>query len=183
MADRRILALYSHFGPGLHTHVMATKKALLDHRLLFLRDTFSGSAFAASEAFLGSAESPPRLDDRDMLWCWRALTGLGRYDPEFGGEMILWDEKKVIKFPVGSTFLFPAAFMRYSFTRVRPWERRFSFSQYSQAGLFRYVENGFMSEATFEATAWRSVREKRDRVRDARMQTALGMFSHLNDFA
>ncbi|KAJ7429110.1 hypothetical protein B0H11DRAFT_1769725, partial [Mycena galericulata] len=171
------------FGPRLHGHVMATKKALLDHRLLFLRDTFAGSAFAASEAFLGSDESPPRLDDRDMLWAWRALTGLGRYDPDFGGEMILWDEKKVIKFPVGSTFLFPAAFMRYSFTRVHPWERRFAFSQYLDAGLFRYVENGFLSEATFEATAWKSVREARDRIRDARMQTALGMLSHISDFA
>ncbi|KAJ7429982.1 hypothetical protein B0H11DRAFT_1747426, partial [Mycena galericulata] len=171
------------FAPRLHTHVMATKKALLDYRLLFLRNAFSGSAFAATEAFLGSAESPPRLDDRDMLWCWRGLTGLGRYDPDHGGEIILWDEKKVIRFPVGSTFLFPAAFMRYSFTRVRPWERRFAFSQYSHAGLFRYVENGFMSEATFEATAWRSVRDARDRIRDARMQTALGMFSHLSDVA
>ncbi|KAJ7448472.1 hypothetical protein B0H11DRAFT_1744202, partial [Mycena galericulata] len=174
--------LYSTFGPHLHTHVMATKDALLGHQLLWLREGFSGSAFAASEIFLGSAESPPRLDDRDMLWGWRGLTGLGRYDADCGGEVILWDEKKVIKFPVGATFLFPAAFMRYSFTSVRPWERRYAFSQYSDAGLFRYVENGFMSEGTFEATAWKAAREARDRVRDARMQTALGMYSHITDF-
>ncbi|KAJ6458088.1 hypothetical protein DFH09DRAFT_961241, partial [Mycena vulgaris] len=175
------------FAPRLWGHVAGTKQKLLanaadDLASPRLRDNFSGGAFAASEFFLGSAESPPRLDDRDMLWGWRGLTSLGTYDSRFGGELILWDEKLVIKFPVGATFLFPAAFMRYSFTAIRPWERRYSFSQYSQGALFRYAENGFMSEANFEATAWREAHDARNRIRDARMQTALGMYSNMHDF-
>lgn len=179
-----IAVVYSHFAPELHTHATATKEALLGAEDLFLRESFGGAggAFTASEVFLGSVESPPRLDDRDMLWGWRAITALGRYDADRGGEIILWDEKKVIKFPVGSTFLFPAAFMRYSFTSVGPLEKRYALSQYSEAGLYRYVENGFMSEGSFEATAWKEDQDARDRKRDARMQTALGMYSHIKDF-
>ncbi|KAJ7075902.1 hypothetical protein C8R43DRAFT_910698, partial [Mycena crocata] len=61
-------------------------------------------------------------DDLEMLWGWRALTLLGSTRRDGGGELILWEEKKVIELPVGSTVLFPAAFTRYSFTQVRAGE-------------------------------------------------------------
>ncbi|KAJ7035418.1 hypothetical protein C8F04DRAFT_1182327 [Mycena alexandri] len=164
--------IHYQFAPRLHCHIQTTKDKLL-HQNPFLRDNFVGGAFPASEIFLGNPESPPRLDDLDMPWGWRALTSLGTYDPRWSAKLILWDEKKVIKFPPGATFLFPAAFIRYSFTPVHAGETHYAFSQYAQAGLFRYVENGFMSEANFEATAWKKQREARDRARDARMVDAL----------
>jgi hypothetical protein len=93
----------------------------------------------------------------------------------------LWEEKKVIAFPVGATFLFPAAFTRYSFTQVRAGEQQFGFAQYSQAGPFRHVENGFRNEAAFETQAWKSTREARNRMKDGRMATALAMYSIVED--
>jgi hypothetical protein len=160
--------------------VLQTKNSLLEHDSA-LRDNCTGGAFPAIEYFLGSDESPPRLDDLDMMWTWRALTSLGSYNARWGGELILWDEKKVIRFPPGATFLFPAAFMRYSFTQVRAGETQYAFSQYAQAGLFRFVENGFMSEANFEATAWKGQKEAREKSREARMANALAMYSHINE--
>jgi hypothetical protein len=172
--------LHEKFAPHLYSHLNATKDALLEHDW-DLRDNCYGGAFPAVEFFLGSDESPPRLDDLDMMWGWRALTALGNYNPRWGGELILWDEKKVVKFPPGSTFLFPSTLIRYSFTQIRDGESHYTFQQYAQAGLYRYVESGFRSEATFEATAWMEEREARDRLRDARMGTALAMYSQLEE--
>ncbi|KAJ7810041.1 hypothetical protein B0H13DRAFT_1667755, partial [Mycena leptocephala] len=169
------------FAPHLHSHLSGTKDALLDNDE-DLRDNCYGGAFPAVEFFLGSDESPPRLDDLDMPWAWRGITALGDYNPRWGGELILWDEKKVVRFPPGSTFLFPASFIRYSFTQVREGETHYTFGQYAQAGLFRYLESGCRSEAMFEATAWTAEREARDRLRDARMANALSMYSHLDEF-
>jgi hypothetical protein len=172
-------ALYCDFAPRLHSHVEKVKYCVLGHDWT-LRDTYPG-AFHASEWFLRSDESPPRLDDLEMLWGWRALTALGNYNARWGGELILWEEKKVIAFPVGATFLFPAAFTRYSFTQVRAGEQQFGFAQYSQAGSFRHIENGFRNEAAFETQAWKSTREARNRMKDGRMATALAMYSVVED--
>ncbi|KAJ7682140.1 hypothetical protein DFH06DRAFT_978036 [Mycena polygramma] len=173
-------ALYQNFAPRIYEHVDQTKYRILN-RDWTLRDNFPPGAFHASEWFLGSDESPPRLDDLQMLWSWRALTALGNYNARWGGEVILWEEKKVIKFPVGSTFLFPSAFMRYSFTQVNAGEHQFWFSQYSQAGLFRHVENGHRCEANFDTQSWTKTRRDRDAMKDKRMETALGMFSTVDE--
>ncbi|KAJ7916472.1 hypothetical protein B0H13DRAFT_1609353, partial [Mycena leptocephala] len=167
--------------PRLLAYVRHTKDVLMANDPT-LRDNCTGGAFPAVEFFLGSDESPPTLHDLDMMWSWRALTALGEYNARWGGELILWDEKKIFKFPPGATFLFPGRLIRYSFTQVRcSFSSEYSFGQYAHAGLFRYVENGFMSEANFEATAWKLQREARDRMRDARMVKALGMYSLLNE--
>ncbi|KAJ6463771.1 hypothetical protein C8R47DRAFT_992398, partial [Mycena vitilis] len=172
--------IHQRFAPRLHAHVGETKDALLEHDSS-LRDNYTGGAFPSTEYFFGNEESAPRLDDLDMPWSWRALTSLGSYNPRWGGELILWDEKKVIRFPPGTTFLFPSSFIRYSFTHVREGEMQYAFSQYAHAGLFRFVENGFLSEANFEKTAWSAQKDVRDKVRDARMVNALGMYSHLDE--
>ncbi|KAJ6525538.1 hypothetical protein DFH09DRAFT_936612, partial [Mycena vulgaris] len=168
------------FAPRMSAYMTDTKTALLNHNAR-LHDNFSGGAWASAEFFLSSHKSPPRLDDLDLLWGWCALTSLGNYNPRWGEELILWDEQKVIKFPPGSTFLFLAAFMRYSYTQVRAGEKQYAFDQYLQAGLFRFVESDFRSEASFEATAWKPDHDAREKLRQARMATALGMYSHVSE--
>ncbi|KAJ7164823.1 hypothetical protein C8R43DRAFT_878930 [Mycena crocata] len=172
--------LYRIGAPRVHAHVDQVKYRLLAHDPQ-LRDIFPGSAFHAAEWFLGSPESAPRLEDLEFVWAWRGTTMLGRYGHRWGGELILWEERKVIELPVGSTFLFPTAFTRYSFTEVRAGESQYAFSQYSLAAPFRYVDNGFKSEKAFEERAWARVREARQRRRDARMTTALSMYSTLSE--
>ncbi|KAJ7182631.1 hypothetical protein C8R43DRAFT_868982 [Mycena crocata] len=172
--------LYRIGAPRVHAFVDHVKYQLLAHDPL-LRDEFPGSAFHAAEWFLGSPESPPRLDDLEFLWAWRGMSFLGKYAHRWGGALILWEERKVIELPVGSTFLFPAAFTRYSFTEVRAGEYQYVFSQYTQAAPFRYVDNGFKSERAFEERAWTRVRDARARRREARMTEALAMYSTLSE--
>ncbi|KAJ7015935.1 hypothetical protein C8F04DRAFT_984117 [Mycena alexandri] len=173
-------AVHQRFAPRLHSHLYETKDLLLENDE-WLRDNPTSGAFPAIEFFLGNDESPPRLDDHNLPWTLRALTALGEHNPCWGGELIMWEEKEVITFPPGATILFPASFTRYSFTQVHAGESQYSVSQYAQAGLFRYVENGFLNEANFEAVAWKKQREARDRLRDARMALTLGMYPVADD--
>lgn len=57
--------------------------------------------------------------------------------------MILWDLKLVAEFPPGSTIMIPSSVIHHSNTRIQLNEVRYSFTQYSAGGLFRWVDLGF----------------------------------------
>ncbi|KAJ7655758.1 hypothetical protein DFH06DRAFT_992525 [Mycena polygramma] len=146
-----------------------------------LRREFEG-IFPAAEFDLGELGSAPRLQDRDLIQGWRAVTALGTYNSHFGGDLVLWDDGWIIRFPPGATILFPAALMRYSFVDVLPGEKQYTFSQYSPAGLYRYIINGYRSDGHFERTAEKREMETRNRARGRRLEAAVKMYSTLNEF-
>ncbi|KZP30363.1 hypothetical protein FIBSPDRAFT_908068 [Athelia psychrophila] len=92
--------------------------------------------------------------------CRCAVTALGDYDPTLGGHLILWDLKLIIEFPPGSTVLIPSAIFTHSNTAIQEGESRYSFTQYTSGGLFRWVEHGFQGEQPYHASL--SNREKRE---------------------
>ncbi|MDQ1532191.1 MAG: hypothetical protein QOE37_2344 [Microbacteriaceae bacterium] len=49
----------------------------------------------------------------------------------------------MIEFPPGSTVLIPSACLYHSNTAIQAGERRYSFTQYTSGGLFRWVDQGF----------------------------------------
>ena len=49
----------------------------------------------------------------------------------------------MIEFPPGSTILIPSATLRHSNVAIQPGEKRFSITQYTAGGLFRWVDHGF----------------------------------------
>ncbi|KAJ6474619.1 hypothetical protein DFH06DRAFT_1011593 [Mycena polygramma] len=146
-----------------------------------LRREFEG-IFPTAEFDLGELGSAPRLQDRDLIQGWRALTALGTYNSHFGGDLVLWDDGWIIRFPPGATILFPAALMRYSFVDVLPGEKQYTFSQYSPAGLYRYILNGYRSDGHFERSAEKREMETRNRARGRRLEAAVKMYSTLNEF-
>ncbi len=50
-------------------------------------------------------------DSANLPFGWCAITALGRFDPRFGGHLVLWDLKLVLDFPPGSTILIPSAIL------------------------------------------------------------------------
>ncbi|KAK7050378.1 hypothetical protein R3P38DRAFT_2391354, partial [Favolaschia claudopus] len=84
-------------------------------------------------------------------WC--SITSLGNFDPDKGGHLIMWDLKLIIRFPPGYTILIPSALIRHSNTSIQPHEKRFSFTQYTAAGIFRFVDNDFRSDVSVEASS------------------------------
>ncbi|KDR84207.1 hypothetical protein GALMADRAFT_55215 [Galerina marginata CBS 339.88] len=91
-------------------------------------------------------------DYNNLAFGWCAITALGSYDYKAGGHLVLWDLKLVIEFPPGSTILIPSSAIRHSNTRIQAGERRYSVTQYSAGGLFRWLENDFKTVIDHRST-------------------------------
>ncbi|HXC06529.1 MAG TPA: hypothetical protein VNZ86_17355 [Bacteroidia bacterium] len=112
-------------------------------------------------------------------WC--SVTALGKFDSTQGGHLVLWDFGLIIEFPAGSTILIPSALLVHSNTSIQPDESRCSIVQYAAGGLFRWVENGCMTDV--ERLAQASVDDIIDhRLAQAqRWEKAQRMFTHLDE--
>ncbi|KAJ7664811.1 hypothetical protein B0H17DRAFT_848388, partial [Mycena rosella] len=127
---------FQSFAPKLYVYTENAMDLIFKHNNELHRE-FPG-AFASAEYDLGDLGSALQLQDRDLLQGWRALTALGTYDSRYGGDLVLWDDGFVVRFPPGAIVLFPAALMCYLFVGVRPGEKQYMFSQSSTAGLYQY---------------------------------------------
>ncbi|KAJ6579042.1 hypothetical protein DFH09DRAFT_1246182 [Mycena vulgaris] len=96
--------------------------------------------------------------------------GPATFDPIRGGHLVLWDLKLVICFPPGSTILIPSAVLRHSNVGIAPAESRYSFTQFTAAGLFRWVDNVFKSDVTVaeESRYDEDAQDARERARRTR---------------
>ncbi|KAJ7606444.1 hypothetical protein DFH06DRAFT_1347977 [Mycena polygramma] len=157
--------LFQTFAPMLFAFYQA-QMGLIAH--IFAACTFN---------FGPHAITVPHLDFGNLAWGWCAITALGNFDPDVGGHLILWNLKLVIRFPPGSTILIPSAIIRHSNVPIRLHERRFSFTQYTAGGLFRWIRNGFRSDKAFNAGATSTEKAERAREAKTRWETGVGMYS------
>ncbi|KAJ7348101.1 hypothetical protein DFH08DRAFT_960452 [Mycena albidolilacea] len=81
-----------------------------------------------------------------------AITALGDFNYKMGGHLVLWDCKLVIEFPPGCTILIPSAAIYHSNIPIGHKEHRYSFTQYTAGGLFRWVEHDFKTEEDYFAS-------------------------------
>lgn len=146
-----------------------------------LRRNFPKSIFPCAAFNFGPATCTRK--HRDALNCpfgMCAIQALGDFDPKLGGHLILWETKKVVEFPPGSLILIPSATITHSNTPVQPGETRTSFTQFCAGALFRFVDNGFRTEAALERedpdAYLRMVKEKEER-----WQMGLNLLSRLGD--
>ena len=83
------------------------------------------------------------------------ITAIGEFNSEEGGHLVLWEARLVIQFPAMSTIFIPSAIVSHSNVIIDENERRYSVTQYSPAGLFRWVACGFRSQTALEAAGGR----------------------------
>ncbi|OSD07796.1 hypothetical protein PYCCODRAFT_1441668 [Trametes coccinea BRFM310] len=139
------------YAPKLYNYYSQTLNALLQHHPS-LRRNFAGSVFGSATFNLGpQTATDPHIDHLNLPAGLCAITALGRFDHRLGGHLILWDLGLIIEFPPGATVLIPSALLCHSNTAVQPHETRYSMTQYSAGGLFRWVECGFQSQKAFDA--------------------------------
>ncbi|THU84720.1 hypothetical protein K435DRAFT_822624 [Dendrothele bispora CBS 962.96] len=147
-----------------------------------LREHFNNNVFASCTVNFGPfTVCRPHTDRANLSFGWCAITALGDFNPDKGGHLILWDLSLIIRFPPGSTILIPSALITHSNVPIQEGETRYSFVQYSAAGLFRWVYNGFKSDVDFEATATSAQSAKREEDRKSRWKKGVGMFSKWSD--
>ncbi|KAJ7170395.1 hypothetical protein C8R43DRAFT_876069 [Mycena crocata] len=173
--------LFAMWAPLLFTFYQA-QMALLAAWKPSLRRNFAGSVFAACTFNFGPrAITAPHLDFANLAWGWCAITALGKFDPDIGGHLILWDLRLVIRFPPGSTILLPSALIRHSNVAIRPHERRCSFTQYTAGGLFRWISNGFKTDDAFEYSASTEEKAARSAESESRWEEGMKYFTVLED--
>ncbi|KAJ7088354.1 hypothetical protein B0H15DRAFT_780823 [Mycena belliarum] len=173
--------LFKAWNPEVHAFYEFTLDALTNQYNPNLRRNFQQkvSAFAAATLNFGpSTVTLPHIDCLNLAWGWCAITALGLFDPDLGGHLVLWDLKLIIRFPPGSTILIPSAILRHSNIGIQLGETRYSFTQFTAAGLFRWVDNGFKSDLTAvaETQADPEAQAARARARQTRWSDGIESF-------
>ncbi|KAK6996785.1 hypothetical protein R3P38DRAFT_2565380, partial [Favolaschia claudopus] len=174
-------SLFRTWNPDVYRLYEATLDALVDNhdalRRNFLR---RDSVFAAATFNFGpNTITNPHVDTLNLAWGWCTITALGPFDPTRGGHLVLWDLGLVIRFPPGSTILIPSAILRHSNVPIQEGERRYSFTQFSAAGLFRWVDNNFRSDATVNEEIRDDPEAQADRARARRTRWMTGVNSFM----
>ncbi|KAH9857662.1 hypothetical protein C2E23DRAFT_719904 [Lenzites betulinus] len=138
------------YAPRLHEYYASTMDTLLK-RDGMLEPNFNKSAFAAATFNLGpQVATHVHIDHQNLPAGWCTVTAIGDFNPKLGGHILLWDLKLMIEFPPGALILIPSAILRHSNTVIGSGERRYSFTQFSAGGLFRWVECGFQTQKMFK---------------------------------
>jgi hypothetical protein len=119
----------------------------------------------------------------NLSWGWCAITALGRFDPDKGGHLVLWDCNLIIRFPPGSTIFIPSAMVAHMNTPIQKGETRYSIVKYSAAGLFRFVANGCMTDKEWGLTATEEEKKAREEAKKNRWKIGLEMLSTLDEVA
>ena len=120
-------------------------------------------------------------DFGNLSFGWCAITALGDFNPDRGGDLVLWECKLIIRFPPGSTILIPSAILRHSNTRIGKGERRYSVTQYTAGAIFRWVEHGFQLDEKYYASLSRAERAQDRQTAASRWRRGRVMFSKLSD--
>lgn len=118
---------------------------------LFLLCALSNLVFASATFNFGPRTITfPHLDFLNLAWGWCFITALSWFNHELGGHLILWDLWLIIEFPPGMTIAIPPAIFCHLNISIQQDEKRFSITQYTSAGIFRFINNGFKTNITLE---------------------------------
>ena len=93
--------------------------------------------------------------------------------------MVLKDLGLVVEFPPGTTILIPSTLITHSNTPIRSHEIQYSIVQYAAGGLFRWVENRFMTDAAWEEAASKEQMDHREDDKKQRWERAFTKLDEL----
>lgn len=137
---------FHNWAPNLYKYYVSHLADLLTHDKTIHR-AFPHSAWAAATFNFGPATVCfKHTDNANLPFGWCGITSLGSFDPKLGGHLILWDLHLVIEFPAGSTILIPSASIAHANVPIQLGEKRYSFTQYTAGGIFRWVDNAFQKK-------------------------------------
>jgi predicted 2-oxoglutarate/Fe(II)-dependent dioxygenase YbiX len=170
------LDVFRTYAPRLYNYYRKNVTDVLAHDPS-LAENFDEGAWAAMTIDFGpQTVTRPHTDFDNLAYGWSCITSLGDFDPHKGGHLVLWDINMVVTFPPGCTVFIPSAVALHSNTPISPTEHRYSVTQYSAAGLFRWVDNDFRSDESREQQASAEELEKRMERSRTRWEEGLALF-------
>ncbi|KAL1740000.1 hypothetical protein HDZ31DRAFT_77205 [Schizophyllum fasciatum] len=147
-----------------------------------LKRNFARSVWACITINFGPRTVTYRHRDFGNLpfgWC--AITALGKFDADRGGHLVLWECGLVIRFPPGSTILIPSAIINHSNTAICRHERRYSVTQYTAGGIFRWVQHGCRLDEAYYSSLSKSEEQKAKRANSRRWRDGVELWSDIDD--
>lgn len=172
-------AAFKTYAPAVYDAYAENMDALLASDASLKRN-FPNTVFGATTVNFGPRTVCKRhIDSLNLSWGWCGISAAGEFDPTLGGHLVVDDIGYAIEFPSGSTILLPSALFIHSNLPVQEHEKRYSITQYSAGGLFRWVYNGFQTDKSFEKIhgANREKMEKRDSDYATRWEEAMEKFT------
>ncbi|KAF8969124.1 hypothetical protein BDZ97DRAFT_1654110, partial [Flammula alnicola] len=143
---------------------------------LFLRSIMPTVAFNIGR----NVSTKKHVDPQNCPFGWCLVTALGKFNSKAGGHIILWELGVVLEFPAGACVCLPSAVVTHSNIPVASGETRASFTQYCSGELFRYIENGFLTDTVLKTKDPLLFAINRER-RRTRLQNGYRMFSTVKE--
>ncbi|KAF8224354.1 hypothetical protein L208DRAFT_1311947 [Tricholoma matsutake] len=144
--------------------------------------------------FLDSVWAAISFNFGPATWCYRhmdwgnlafgvcIITNVGKFDSTCGSHLILWECGIVIEFPPGMSIIIPSAVISHSNLPIhQPHEIRYSFTQYTASGLFRWVEHGFQKEESYANGSLVAEHAAEEVRRAAHKDFGLSLFSTMDE--
>ncbi|KAJ6537124.1 hypothetical protein B0H19DRAFT_962418, partial [Mycena capillaripes] len=180
--------LFQQYAPKLYTYYFVTMLALLtQYPALTPFMPLARCVFACITFNFGPRTVTfPHLDFLNLAWGWCFITALGWFNWKKGGHLIVWGLASgplVIQFPPGATIAIPSAIFRHSNVAVQQGEKRFSFTQYTSAGVFRFVNNGFKTDVKLKKSMNKVAKEAFTAAARTRYAEGVEMYSKLEDLS
>lgn len=174
------IAAFAMWAPNLHGFYTEQLGKFYSHYPQLKRN-FYNSIFACCTFNFGPfTVCFDHTDPGNLPFGWCAITALGRFDFTRGGHLILWDLHLVIEFPPGTTVLIPSASIRHGNTSIQPGETRYSFTQYTAGGIFRWMEQGYQKTAEWYQGLTRREKDMQSQRDEEHWAMGIGLFSKLS---
>ncbi|KAJ8072162.1 hypothetical protein PM082_015720 [Marasmius tenuissimus] len=169
-------AAFKLWGLRLYKEYKATMDFVFNHpKLSHIPRNFSDDNIFAAAAFNfgGKVRTFKHRDHLNWAFGWCAITALGNFNPTKSARLVLWELKLVVDFPPGLTVLIPSAVITHSNTRITEGDERTSFTQYTAGAIFRWVENGGMTDGELreaDSGAWTKTKAQKSTAASKRIQ-------------
>ncbi|KAJ3560491.1 hypothetical protein NP233_g10806 [Leucocoprinus birnbaumii] len=133
--------------PELGVLFRKTVRSIIENSDDILEPNFYNSSFPACTVNFGpQVVTDKHCDDQNYATAVCSVQSFGNYNYKKGGHLIFWSLRIFVEFPPNTAIIFPSALLQHSNTPIQKDEERASLVQYAPAELFRYVENGFMTD-------------------------------------
>ncbi|KIY46354.1 hypothetical protein FISHEDRAFT_47407, partial [Fistulina hepatica ATCC 64428] len=137
----------------IYKYVLDSMRRLYGHHDTLVPN-FKSSVYPTTSVNLGpQTVCYAHFDDGNSPNIPCTVTALGKFNHQHGGQMY-WPQVGIsVDFPSGSSIALPSSFLEHGNIAVAAGEKRMSVTQYCPGGLLRWVEYGFQSGKSLDATA------------------------------
>ncbi|KAF8153712.1 hypothetical protein K438DRAFT_2026628 [Mycena galopus ATCC 62051] len=175
LRTKKHLARMAHFAsfafslwvPRLYSHYVGYNTSLASS-FPHLTRPFKKSVFSCAAFNFSNVWTFEHCDVYNLPFGWCAVQSLGHFNPQRSRP------------PAGALILLPSATVAHSNIPVEEREERMSFTQFTAGGLFRFVNNGFRTQAEFAAQEPAEYLRAME-LRETRWEEGLRLFSTISE--